>query len=49
MMSLLAPASCDQPLGIIGGVMVSVCMWWGLWGGKGMRKGAGRIQGGILR
>lgn len=25
-MSLLAPASCDQPLGIIGGVAMSVCV-----------------------
>lgn len=46
-MSLLAPASCDQPLGIIGSVLVLgcacvyVCSCWG--GGSG--QGTGGAQG----
>lgn len=44
-MSLLAPASCDQPLGIIGGLVAwFVCMLfrWGLQAGQG---GTGGAQG----
>ncbi len=49
MMSLLAPASCGQPLGIIGGVAMCVCVCVccrrGGGFGQGMRRGTGGAQG----